>query len=226
MNDFRKTEFLFYLEKIIFCTLFVYSSGALYTQVKEVSDLTSSFLVALNIVMLLTIAFFLASSMKPKEFNLSIKSILGVILFSSSFLIGFESSKITTNGYVFIIFYFFKVMSLLLLIVSYLSLGNNMGVIPAKREITYKWSYQYLKHPIYSFWIFIVILITIEYPTLKNIISSLLLTLGFYLKAIEEERVLSSDSQYKKYSLEKKYLLFHPVMVSILLLLLVFKLLN
>jgi protein-S-isoprenylcysteine O-methyltransferase Ste14 len=102
------------------------------------------------------------------------------------------------------------VIGALMLIWARLSLGRNIGLVPAQREIVTTGAYRYIRHPIY-FGVFITSLaVGLRAFTLRN--AALLTTQValFMIKSVVEERFLSADPQYAAYmqTVKKRWIPF------------------
>jgi protein-S-isoprenylcysteine O-methyltransferase Ste14 len=91
------------------------------------------------------------------------------------------------------------ICGLLIIVWARLSLGRNIGFVPAQREIVTSGAYQYVRHPVYTgvFVGFFGIVLRAYSPS-----NAVLLGLGtfwFLIKSIVEENFLTSDPQYAAY---------------------------
>jgi len=91
------------------------------------------------------------------------------------------------------------IVSMLMMVWARLSLGRNIGLVPAQREIVTSGAYQYVRHPIYG-GIFIAILgLILKAYSPRNVALQSIQIALFMIKSIVEERFLSADPQYAAY---------------------------
>jgi protein-S-isoprenylcysteine O-methyltransferase Ste14 len=92
------------------------------------------------------------------------------------------------------------VLSLLIVIWARLSLGRNIGFVPAQRELVHSGAYAYMRHPVYTggFLASLAFLLRAYSPQ-----NALLLGLGVFwfipVKSLVEEDFLRADPQYAAY---------------------------
>jgi len=91
------------------------------------------------------------------------------------------------------------ICSLLIIVWARLSLGRNIGLVPAQREIVTSGAYRYVRHPIYTgaFVGFLGIALRAYSP--RNVVLLGLGTFWFLIKSIVEENFLRADPQYAAY---------------------------
>jgi protein-S-isoprenylcysteine O-methyltransferase Ste14 len=80
-----------------------------------------------------------------------------------------------------------------------LSLGRNIGFVPAQREIVTGGAYSYVRHPIYTGLFLAAIGVALRAYTLRNVV---ILGFGIFwlmIKSIVEENFLRADQQYAAY---------------------------
>jgi protein-S-isoprenylcysteine O-methyltransferase Ste14 len=90
-------------------------------------------------------------------------------------------------------------LSLLVTVLARLSLGRNIGFVPAQREIVTNGAYSYMRHPIYTGLFLGYVGLALRAFSLQN---ALILALGitwFVIKSVVEEKFLSADPQYASY---------------------------
>ena len=80
-----------------------------------------------------------------------------------------------------------------------LSLGRNIGFVPAQREIVTSGAYRYVRHPIYTGLILSFLAVALRIYSLRN--AALLATAVFWMivKSFVEESFLRADPQYAAY---------------------------
>jgi protein-S-isoprenylcysteine O-methyltransferase Ste14 len=80
-----------------------------------------------------------------------------------------------------------------------LSLGRNIGFVPAQRELVMRGAYRYMRHPIYtSIFITYLAFILSSYSPL-NALQAGLGCFWFVIKSMVEERFLGADPAYRGY---------------------------
>ncbi len=92
------------------------------------------------------------------------------------------------------------VLGLLIVVWARLSLGRNIGFVPAQRELVHSGAYAFMRHPIYTGVLFTHIAFVLRAFSPLN---ALLMGLGVFwfipVKSLVEEDFLRADSQYAAY---------------------------
>jgi protein-S-isoprenylcysteine O-methyltransferase Ste14 len=91
------------------------------------------------------------------------------------------------------------ICSLAVIVWARLSLGRNIGFVPAQREIVTSGAYRYMRHPIYTGLFLANLGVALRAYSPRN---ALVLGLGifwFLIKSIVEENFLRADPQYAVY---------------------------
>lgn len=90
-------------------------------------------------------------------------------------------------------------VGLVLTIYARLSLGRNIGMVPAQRNLVLDGAYGYVRHPIYSaIFVSYVSVLILHYTPLRLALVCIGIFL-FLVRSIMEERYLASDPQYADY---------------------------
>ena len=91
------------------------------------------------------------------------------------------------------------IASLVVIVWARLSLGRNIGFVPAQRDIVTKGAYRYMRHPIYTglFLGFLGVVLRAYSP--RNVTVMGLGILWYMIKSIVEENFLRADPQYAAY---------------------------
>lgn len=97
------------------------------------------------------------------------------------------------------------VVSLLVLVWARLSLGRNIGFVPAQREIVTAGAYRYLRHPIYTGIFIATFSLALRAYSLRNIVVMGTGIVLLMIKSVVEERFLSVDPQYAAYLQKVRY---------------------
>jgi protein-S-isoprenylcysteine O-methyltransferase Ste14 len=87
----------------------------------------------------------------------------------------------------------------LLLIVSLLSLGRSLGLVPANRGIQTHGAYRVVRHPIYTAELILFVGILMESPSAKVAALVISIFLGQIYRVLVEERLLKRDPLYREY---------------------------
>ncbi len=91
------------------------------------------------------------------------------------------------------------ICSLVIIVWARLSLGRNIGFVPAQREIVTGGAYRYVRHPIYT-GLFVGFLgIALRAYSPRNVVLLGLGTFWFLIKSVVEENFLRADPQYATY---------------------------
>ena len=92
------------------------------------------------------------------------------------------------------------ILGLLTVIWARLSLGRNIGFVPAQRELVSSGAYAYMRHPVYTGGLLTSIAFLLRAYSQQN---ALLLGLGVFwfipVKSMVEENFLRADQQYAEY---------------------------
>ncbi|MDB5986985.1 MAG: putative protein-S-isoprenylcysteine methyltransferase-like [Nevskia sp.] len=86
-----------------------------------------------------------------------------------------------------------------------LSLGRNIGFVPAQRELVMHGAYRFMRHPIYtSIFIAYLAFVLSSYSPL-NALQAALGCFWFMIKSVVEERFLAADPAYRQYLLRVRW---------------------
>jgi protein-S-isoprenylcysteine O-methyltransferase Ste14 len=91
------------------------------------------------------------------------------------------------------------ILGLALVVYARVSLGRNIGFVPAQRELVTHGAYRFVRHPIYGSNLVLYVGFALHSYSVINI---LLVTLGagwWIIKSLVEERFLSEDPEYTLY---------------------------
>jgi len=91
------------------------------------------------------------------------------------------------------------ICSLVVLVWARLSLGRNIGFVPAQREIVTTGAYRYMRHLIYTGVLLGYLGIALRAFSPRNVLILGLGTLWFLIKSIVEENFLRADPGYAAY---------------------------
>ena len=91
------------------------------------------------------------------------------------------------------------VLGIWVVIFARLSLGRNIGLLPAQRQIVTAGTYRYVRHPIYSAYFFGALSLALSCCSLTNLLIIGFGCLMFVIKTLMEESFLSEDPDYAAY---------------------------
>lgn len=91
------------------------------------------------------------------------------------------------------------VCSLAVIVWARLSLGRNIGFVPAQREIVTGGAYRYMRHPIYTGLFLGSLGVALRAYSQRNVLILGLGILWYLIKSIVEENFLRADPQYAAY---------------------------
>jgi protein-S-isoprenylcysteine O-methyltransferase Ste14 len=93
-----------------------------------------------------------------------------------------------------------SIVGLLITIWARISLGRNIGFVPAQRQLVTTGAYAYMRHPVYTGGLFLLPSFMLRAYTPRN---AVLLMLGLFwfipVKSLVEENFLRADPQYAEY---------------------------
>jgi protein-S-isoprenylcysteine O-methyltransferase Ste14 len=90
-------------------------------------------------------------------------------------------------------------LSLAITVWARLSLGRNIGFVPAQRRIVTTGAYSYMRHPIYTGLFLGYLALALRAFSPRNVAILALGTLWFVIKSVVEENFLSTDPHYATY---------------------------
>jgi protein-S-isoprenylcysteine O-methyltransferase Ste14 len=101
-----------------------------------------------------------------------------------------------------------SLLGLAVVVYARLSLGRNIGLVPAQRTLVSSGAYRYVRHPIYSglFLVWLSLLVR-QYSTL-NLALFLTICLLYFIKSLVEEGFLRKDPAYAAYLGQVSYRYF------------------
>ncbi|OFW01856.1 MAG: hypothetical protein A3H94_00990 [Acidobacteria bacterium RIFCSPLOWO2_02_FULL_60_20] len=90
-------------------------------------------------------------------------------------------------------------LAILVGIYGRVSLGRNIGFVPAQRQLVTRGAYRFVRHPIYTGNLIGYTALLLHLFSLRHLIFCGTLAALFMVKSIIEERFLQTDSQYAAY---------------------------
>ena len=86
-----------------------------------------------------------------------------------------------------------------LVIIGKLALGRSFGIAPANRGVVMRGPYMLVRHPIYAGYLLTHTAFLVAHPTPWNAVVLVVADGALVLRALIEERVLSTDAEYQRY---------------------------
>ena len=97
------------------------------------------------------------------------------------------------------------IVSMLILLYALLSLGRNIGFIPAQRRVVTKGAYGIVRHPIYTGTFVSLFAFVLRSFSMPNLALALVLIALLMLRGVVEERFLREDAGYAVYLQEVRW---------------------
>ena len=98
-----------------------------------------------------------------------------------------------------------SIVSVLVVVYARLSLGRNIGFVPAQRRIVLSGAYRFVRHPIYTGLFLAWLSFTLRLFSSTNLWILLTLYALFFIKSIVEESFLRKDPSYASYMSRVRY---------------------
>ncbi|HEY8101088.1 MAG TPA: methyltransferase [Burkholderiaceae bacterium] len=95
--------------------------------------------------------------------------------------------------------------ALLLGISSRLTLGRNISIVPAQRNLVTTGPYAYIRHPIYTVVFLTYVSLNLQVFSVANLLMTSTVFLLFMLKSLAEEEFLKKDTDYVAYMQKVRY---------------------
>jgi len=97
------------------------------------------------------------------------------------------------------------VVSVIIIVYSLLSLGRNIGFIPAQRRIVTRGAYRFVRHPIYTGTFVSLLAFVLRAFSALNLTIAVVLVALLMLRGVVEERFLREDAGYAAYLQEVRW---------------------
>jgi protein-S-isoprenylcysteine O-methyltransferase Ste14 len=97
------------------------------------------------------------------------------------------------------------IVSVIIILYSLLSLGRNIGFIPAQRKIVTRGAYRFVRHPIYTGTFVSLLAFVLRAFSVLNMTMAAALIASLMLRGVIEERFLREDSGYASYLQEVRW---------------------
>ena len=103
------------------------------------------------------------------------------------------------------------IVSLIILMYALLSLGRNIGFIPAQRKVVTRGAYGLVRHPIYSGTFISLFAFVLRSYSVLNLTLAVVLIILLMIRGVIEERFLREDPTYAAYLHEVRWRWFPGV---------------
>ena len=97
------------------------------------------------------------------------------------------------------------IVSLIILVYALLSLGRNIGFIPAQRKVVTKGAYGIVRHPIYTGTFVSLLALVLRSYSVLNLTTAVVLIALLMIRGVVEERFLREDGGYAAYLKEVRW---------------------
>lgn len=97
------------------------------------------------------------------------------------------------------------VVSVIIIVYSLLSLGRNIGFVPAQRSIVTRGAYRFVRHPIYTGTFVSLLAFVLRAFSVLNLTMAVVLIALLMLRGVVEERFLREDASYAAYLQEVRW---------------------
>src|SRR5215469_2069929 len=91
------------------------------------------------------------------------------------------------------------VVSMIIIVYSLLSLGRNIGFVPAQRRVVTQGAYRFVRHPIYTGTFISLLAFVLRAFSVLNLTVAIVLVALLMLRGVVEERFLQEDAGYAAY---------------------------
>jgi protein-S-isoprenylcysteine O-methyltransferase Ste14 len=98
-----------------------------------------------------------------------------------------------------------SIVSILVIVYARLSLGRNIGFVPAQRRLVLSGAYRFVRHPIYTGLFLAWGSLTLRLFSYTNLLILLTICTLYFIKSIVEETFLRNDLSYASYMSRVRY---------------------
>ena len=98
-----------------------------------------------------------------------------------------------------------SIVSVLVVVYARLSLGRNIGFVPAQRRLVLSGAYRFVRHPIYTGLFLGWVSFTLRLFSSTNLWILLTILALFFIKSLVEESFLRKDPSYSSYMSRVRY---------------------
>lgn len=99
----------------------------------------------------------------------------------------------------------FAILSVMILMYALVSLGRNIGFIPAQRKVVTKGAYGFVRHPIYTDTFVSLFAFVLRSFSVLNLTMAVVLIALLMVRGVVEERFLREDESYAAYLQEVRW---------------------
>jgi protein-S-isoprenylcysteine O-methyltransferase Ste14 len=92
-----------------------------------------------------------------------------------------------------------SLLALVLIVSGKLTLGRSFGLVPANRGVVVQGPYSAVRHPIYSGYLIAHVAFLAAHPSTWNVVVFAIADGALIVRALMEERVLTTDADYRDY---------------------------
>jgi protein-S-isoprenylcysteine O-methyltransferase Ste14 len=92
-----------------------------------------------------------------------------------------------------------SLLALVLIVSGKLTLGRSFGLVPANRGVVVQGPYSAVRHPIYSGYLVAHVAFLAAHPSTWNVVVFAIADGALIVRALMEERVLTTDADYREY---------------------------
>jgi protein-S-isoprenylcysteine O-methyltransferase Ste14 len=92
-----------------------------------------------------------------------------------------------------------SIVSVLVIVYARLSLGRNIGFVPAQRQLVLSGAYRFVRHPIYTGLFLAWISLSLRLFSLTNLLILVIICTLYFIKSLVEESFLRKDPSYASY---------------------------
>jgi protein-S-isoprenylcysteine O-methyltransferase Ste14 len=98
-----------------------------------------------------------------------------------------------------------SIVSIVILVYARLSLGRNIGFVPAQRTVVQSGAYGYVRHPIYTGLFLAWVSLTLRLYSSVNVAILVAIYALYVIKSLVEESFLRQDPEYAQYMRQVRY---------------------
>src|SRR5262249_11378578 len=92
-----------------------------------------------------------------------------------------------------------SIVSVLVIVYARLSLGRNIGFVPAQRRLVLSGAYRFVRHPIYTGLLLAWVSLTLRLFSYTNLVIFLTICTLYFIKSLVGESFLRKDPAYASY---------------------------
>jgi protein-S-isoprenylcysteine O-methyltransferase Ste14 len=104
------------------------------------------------------------------------------------------------------------ILAVLIIVYARLSLGRNIGFVPAQRAIVRTGAYRFVRHPIYTGLFLAWVVLTLHRFSVANLTLLIVIVALYVIKSVVEEGFLRDDPAYAEYLRQVRHLFIPGVL--------------